>query len=155
MQDNTIEPTDLKALGKELISESTDAVATHIHSDHCGCHNESTSTEKTQAFKKNLSDIQAELNQNISMHGLNARYKDEKALKRSRYHEESNKFRFAYVLQNQRTGVIVELKAASSFHACNMIGWKPNRVKLIEVIDTQKNKETQEVVDVVEVIEKK
>jgi len=59
-------------------------------------------------------------------------HKEAKALKRSNYEKISSKFNTAYVLQNKKTGQIVELRAASSFHACNIIGWKPNRVVVIE-----------------------
>ena len=60
-------------------------------------------------------------------------YKEAKALKRSRYGEiEKNpRFKNSYVLLNKRTNQIVEIKAASSFHACNIIGWKANRVQVL------------------------
>jgi hypothetical protein len=36
------------------------------------------------------------------------------------------------VIRNKRTGQIVEIRAASSYHACNIIGWKHTQVKLLE-----------------------
>ena len=72
--------------------------------------------------------VQAEKNQVPSL-----TYKEAKALKRSRYGEiEKNpRFKNSYVLLNKRTNQIVEIKAASSFHACNIIGWKANRVQVL------------------------
>lgn len=58
--------------------------------------------------------------------------KDFKALKRSRYEEIHHRFNTAYVIKNKKTGQIAEIRAASAVHAANLIGWRPNRVKLIE-----------------------
>lgn len=58
-----------------------------------------------------------------------------KYLKRARYDKIHDKFKNAYVLLNKRTGQIAEINAASSMHACNIIGWKPNKVKVLEVKD--------------------
>ena len=59
-------------------------------------------------------------------------WKEMKALKKSRYHEIFDKFDHSYVLKNKRTGQIVEIRAASSFHACNIIGWRKNKVVILE-----------------------
>jgi len=59
-------------------------------------------------------------------------YKEMKALKRSRYHEIFEKFDTSYVLENKKTGQIVEIRAASSLHACNIIGWKKNKVRILK-----------------------
>ena len=58
-------------------------------------------------------------------------HREAKYLKRSQYEKIAEKFNTSYVLKNTRTGQIVEIRAASSFHACNIIGWKPNRVKIL------------------------
>lgn len=58
--------------------------------------------------------------------------REAKYLKRARYDKILDKFNTAYVLKNNKTGQIVEIRAASSFHACNIIGWKPNRVTVID-----------------------
>jgi len=58
-------------------------------------------------------------------------YKEMRALKKSRYEEDildNPKCIKSFILKNKKTGQIVELKAFSSFHACNVIGWKPNKV---------------------------
>jgi len=60
-------------------------------------------------------------------------YREVKHLKRAKYDKIAGKFKKAFVLRNKKTGQIVEIRAASSFHACNIIGWKPNRVKVMEV----------------------
>ena len=63
--------------------------------------------------------------------------KEAKALKRSDYDKIAEKFNTSYVLKNTKTGQIVEIRAASSFHACNIIGWKPNRVKILSERKTE------------------
>jgi len=63
-------------------------------------------------------------------------YKENKAMKRCRYEQNianNPKFKNIYVIQNKRTKQIVELRAAGSAHACTIIGWKPNRVKVMSV----------------------
>jgi hypothetical protein len=58
-------------------------------------------------------------------------YKEMRALKKARYQTDimnNNKFKTAYVLGNKKTGQMVEVRASSSFHACNIIGWKSNQV---------------------------
>jgi len=46
------------------------------------------------------------------------------------------------VLLNKKTGQIVEIKAASSFHACNIIGWKSKHVRTLAVNPISKASET-------------
>lgn len=65
-------------------------------------------------------------------------WKDVKSLKKSRYFEIKDKYKIAYVLQNKRTKQIAEIQAASSIQACNIIGWKPNRTKIIDTINVEK-----------------
>lgn len=65
-------------------------------------------------------------------------FRELKALKKARYDKIFNKFKTAYLLKNTKTGQIVEIRAASSFHACNIIGWRKNHVAVIstkEVVD--------------------
>jgi len=64
-------------------------------------------------------------------------YREMKSLKKNRYEEimDNPKCTKSYVLKNKKTGQIVEIKAFSSFHACNIIGWKPNKVSVIEEKD--------------------
>ena len=70
-------------------------------------------------------------------------YKELKALKKSNYEKIAPKFNKIFVLQNKRTGQIVEIRAASPFHACNIIGWKKNKVKLLEQKVAEHETETQ------------
>jgi hypothetical protein len=61
-----------------------------------------------------------------------------RALKKSRYETDmldNPRCTKAYLLKNKKTGQIVELRAFSSFHACNLIGWKPNKVVVLEEKD--------------------
>ncbi len=62
-------------------------------------------------------------------------YKEARALKKARYEDviKNPKFKQSFVLLNKKTGQIVEIKAASSFHACNIIGWKPNKVTILAI----------------------
>ena len=77
-------------------------------------------------------------------------WKEIKHLKRAKYDTIKDNFKTAYVLLNKKTGQIVEVNAASSFHACNIIGWKSKKVKVLETKDLTKGQgvpETQERVD--------
>ena len=67
-------------------------------------------------------------------------WKDIKALKRSKYFKIKDKYDKAFVLSHNKTGAIVEIQAASSFHACNIIGWRPRHTKVIEVINVKDKK---------------
>lgn len=67
-------------------------------------------------------------------------HKDISALNRSQYDKIANKFKTAYLLQNTKTGQMVEINAASPVHACNIIGWRPRQVK---IISTKEIKETK------------
>jgi len=64
-------------------------------------------------------------------------WKDAKALKRSKYMENKDKYDVAYVLQNKRTKQVVEIQAKSSFHACTIIGWKAKKTKVIDMINVK------------------
>lgn len=70
--------------------------------------------------------------------------KDLKYLKRSRYEKtiaNNDRFKKTYLLHNIRTGQIVELRAASSCHACGIIGWKPNQVRVMAEKEIQPSSE--------------
>jgi len=62
-------------------------------------------------------------------------WKEIRNLKRSNYDKVRNKYKKAFVLLNKRTGQIAEINAASSYQACNMIGWKPRKCRVLEVKD--------------------
>ena len=81
-------------------------------------------SEKTKEEKK--AEKEAEKNEPVPI-----TYKEIKALKRADYEKIAPKYKTAYILKNKKTGQVVEIRAASSFHACNIIGWRPNRVKLM------------------------
>ena len=68
-----------------------------------------------------------------------------KYLKKNRYMEIKDNPEYKdFILFNKKTGQMVEIKASSSFHACKIIGWKPNQVRLIprDVIESQETPET-------------
>jgi len=97
----------------------------HVHSETCG----HSSHQKSSASHNHQPQLTS---------------KEMNALKKGKYHEAINKFKLSHVILNKKTGVIVEMKAASSVHACKMIGWKPNHCKVLSIIDREaesKNKE--------------
>ena len=61
-------------------------------------------------------------------------HKEMKALKRVNYETKimnNPEYKMVYLLGNTKTGQMVAIRAASSFHACKIIGWKSGRVKLL------------------------
>lgn len=60
--------------------------------------------------------------------------KDLVNLKRNKYDKVRESYPDSFVVKNNKTGQIVEIRAASSFHACNMIGWRPKNCTLIDII---------------------
>jgi len=109
----------------------------HVHSDSC-THTTSRGESEPQPFKKSIAEMEEEQAPTITI-------KDFKALKRSGYEKIADKFQYAYVIRNKKTGVVVEIRAASSVHACNIIGWRPKNTQLIEVIDTKKKENAEKV----------
>lgn len=70
--------------------------------------------------------------------------KDLANLKRNKYDKIMTQFKDAYVIQNRKTGQIVEIRALNSFHACNLIGWRPKNCKVIDVVKGEETKPSQE-----------
>lgn len=66
-----------------------------------------------------------------SIHGVKPQslvsFKDSQNLKKNRYFEIKDKYETAYILQNKKTGRIVEIKAATPYHAMRLVGWKPKQ----------------------------
>jgi hypothetical protein len=54
-------------------------------------------------------------------------------LKRNGYEQAMRLFKETFVILNKKTGMVVEMKAASSTHACNMIGWRLKNCKVMKV----------------------
>tara|TARA_R110000824_G_scaffold218435_1_gene405035 strand:+ start:8733 stop:9110 length:378 start_codon:yes stop_codon:yes gene_type:complete len=90
-----------------------------------------------QAFKKHLGEVNNET--------PTIGWKEMKALKRARYDKVVESFDDVYVLENKRTGIVVEIQGASSHHACKTIGWRPKHTKLLEVKKVSLEKEDEEV----------
>lgn len=113
-------------------NELTSQINNVVENKQTDSESSSRGESEAQPFKKSIAEMEEEQRQpTITI-------KELKALKRARYSDIANKFRYAYVLRNKKTGLVVELRAASSLHACNMIGWRKNNARLIEVIDKQK-----------------
>ena len=64
-------------------------------------------------------------------------WREIKALKRSRYLDVKDKYDKAFILSNKRTKQVVEIQAASSLQACQMIGWKPRHIKVLDVLNVK------------------
>lgn len=73
--------------------------------------------------------------------------KEIKSLKNYKYNTNIKKFPNSYLICNKKTGVIVEINAASSMHACKIIGWNPRRVSVIDVIDLKAKEKVLDIVD--------
>jgi hypothetical protein len=58
--------------------------------------------------------------------------KEVNALRDHKYEDAVKKYNISYTVLNKKTGLIVEMKAASAVHACTMIGWKAKNCKLIK-----------------------
>ena len=64
--------------------------------------------------------------------GVKINAKDYSWLRKNNYENVRKKFKTTYILQHKKyPDKIVELRAASASHACNMIHWKPNQVRLL------------------------
>lgn len=70
--------------------------------------------------------------------------KDVRALKYNKYDKIAGNFANAYVIKNNKTGQIVELRASNVFHASNLIGWRPRHVSLIDIINVKEEQEKVE-----------
>lgn len=141
MEEKTVEK--LAEISKEL-EKAISPVEHHCDDQNCSdsSHTSSRGESAPQAFKKSIAEAEEEQQQpTISI-------KDIKALKRSNYSKIADKFQFAYVIKNKKTGLVVEIRAASSVHACNIIGWRPKQVKLIEIIDTKKKENAANAVSI-------
>ncbi len=58
--------------------------------------------------------------------------KDYRYLRKNNYEEQKTKFTTTFVLQHiKHPEKIVELRAATSVHACHMIHWKPQQVRVL------------------------
>ena len=57
--------------------------------------------------------------------------KEQKALKRSHYEDIAYKFNKVFIIKHKKSGMVVELRAASPVHAATLIGWRPRQVKLL------------------------
>jgi len=58
--------------------------------------------------------------------------KEMKKLKNNGYEKASAKYDKVFVIKNKRTGMIVELKAASAYQASGFIGWRPRHTILLK-----------------------
>lgn len=127
-------PEDSKDLGQ--IGKELDQMASSGDQGYDGPSSSSSRGESDpQLFKKSIAEMEE------AQHQPTLSIKEFRALKRAKYDKIADNFQYAYVIKNKKTGVIVEVRAATSLHACNIIGWRPRHVQLIEVIDTKKKEE--------------
>ena len=59
--------------------------------------------------------------------------KDQKKLAQNHYEQKKDRFPQIFVIEHKKTGKVVELHAASAYHAANLIGWRPRHVRLVKV----------------------
>ena len=64
-------------------------------------------------------------------------WREMKALKRAKYDKVAPKCDKSYILLNKKFGMMIEIRGFSSVHACNMVGWKPRHVKIVEEKDVE------------------
>ena len=96
-------------------------------------------------FSKSLDDnVVTEADYLVEQEYPSLTWKEARALQKSNYYKVKDKYNTAYILQNKKTLQVAEIQATSSFHACTMIGWKPHKTKVIDVISV---KERQEIID--------
>jgi len=70
--------------------------------------------------------------------------KEMKSLREHKYEDAAKKYNTSYTILNKKTGLIVEMKAASPLHACTMIGWRAKNSKLIkETVHDPKEEEVK------------
>lgn len=130
-------PEELDQISKEIEDIAANSTTPSAESSSRG-------EDAPKPFNKSIAEMEEEQRQpTITI-------KELKALKRARYDKIVDKFQFAYIIQNKKTGLVVEIRAASSYHACKIIGWRPRHVRVLEVIDTKKT-EKAEVAEVAEV----
>jgi hypothetical protein len=102
--------------------------------------NEDALTDEVSMVNKEVEKVQEEAPTMVS-------WKEMKALKKSKYDEKSLKYNKVYVIRNKITGMIVELRAASSLQAANFIGWRPRHTVVVKVKDIKDEIEAQEKID--------
>jgi len=88
-----------------------------------------------------------ETNQNKGNTSTGLGRKEISSLRKHKYEDAVSKYKISYTILNEKTGVIVEMKAASAVHACTMIGWRVKNCKLIKetVEKAEEIKETEKV----------
>jgi hypothetical protein len=56
-----------------------------------------------------------------------------KAMKKQKYEDKKGQIDTSYVIQNKRTGKIVEIKAKTALLAARTVGWRPRHVTVLQV----------------------
>lgn len=65
-----------------------------------------------------------------------------KSLKKCNYRQISSKFPNKYILRHKQHGLVIEIQAASSTHACTLAGWRPRQVELVSISSAKNDKES-------------
>jgi hypothetical protein len=118
---NTIETDEKVTLVKTLVDDGKGESPNEGHKCGPDCEDHGTKRKKgdVQPTREDIEKATRKLNS-------------------SGYGKIKERFNRAFVLRNIKTGMVVELRAASSTHACTMIGWRPNNVRLLNVIELEK-----------------
>lgn len=78
-------------------------------------------------------------------------WKEMKALKNNDYKKLSERYNKSFVIKHKRTGMVVELRAASVMQAAGFIGWRPRHTILIKEKDlTEQNKDEKKAKEILE-----
>jgi len=89
-------------------------------------------------------DEKVEHQHNHNDRATNLSKKEMKSLREHKYEDAAKKYNASYTILNKKTGLIVEMKAASPLHACTMIGWRAKNSKLIkETVHEPKEEEVK------------
>lgn len=88
--------------------------------------------EAIEADQQKDTDAEEHHSHNHDRRATSLTKKEVNALRDHKYEEAVKKYNISYTVLNKKTGLIVEMKAASAVHACTMIGWKAKNCKLIK-----------------------
>jgi hypothetical protein len=86
------------------------------------------------SYARSMANVNAEDN-NSNYRQAQLSNREINSLKRKNYLESSKKFNQSFVVLNKKTGMLVEMRAATSYHACTMIGWRPKNCRILKIIN--------------------
>mgnify|MGYP003969778077 CR=1 FL=1 len=85
-------------------------------------------TKLSESMNKSMADS---LKKEVKKEESHIGHKEFKAMKMNSYKD--NEADDSYVIENKKTGAIVEIKAKSAFMAAKTVGWRPRHTRLVQV----------------------